>query len=68
MGSTGSIFWGMIFGAIGAGYIMYGRRQQRAVPLISGIALCVIPYFVANAFLTVIIGIALMALPFFITY
>ncbi len=34
----------------------------------SGVVLCVFPYFVSNILLMLLIGVALMALPYFIKY
>ncbi len=48
MSSTAVLMWGMLFGAIGFGFFLYGKKQRAVVPLIVGIALCVVPYFVAN--------------------
>ena len=59
---------GMLFGAIGMGYIVYGRKQMNGVALIAGIGLCAFPYFVSNLWLTIAIGAALMALPRFIDW
>ena len=28
MGSTASLLWGFVFGCIGMGYCIYGKRQQ----------------------------------------
>jgi len=58
--------WGMLFGAIGIGFFIYGKKQRIAIPLIAGMALMVFPYFVSNVYLLVIIGMALTALPFFL--
>ncbi|CAA0125108.1 Uncharacterised protein [Halioglobus japonicus] len=66
MGSEYHIVWAMLFGAVGFGYFWYGRKQQAAVPFVSGIALFVFPYFVSNVYALVGIGFALMALPYFI--
>lgn len=66
MGSSASIMWALLFGSLGVGYFVYGRKQKRFVPLLSGIGLCGFTYFVSNAFLIVLIGSVLMALPFFI--
>jgi len=63
--STSSIFWGLLFGSIGLGYFLYGRKQQPIVPLFCGLALMVFPYFVSNAILLVAIGLALAVLPWF---
>jgi len=56
----------MLFGVIGMGYIVYGRKQKRGIALVSGFALCAFPYFVSNIFLVIAIGIVLMAVPYFI--
>ncbi|MBL9141019.1 MAG: hypothetical protein JNK53_04055 [Phycisphaerae bacterium] len=37
---------GLIFGAIGMGFFVYGKKQKAAVPLLSGLALIAVPYFV----------------------
>jgi len=68
MGSSASIIWGILFGSIGIGYFIYGKKQQRGVALLSGVGLIAFPYFVSNIFLIILIGIVLMALPFFIRY
>jgi hypothetical protein len=66
LGSTAVLIWGMIFGAIGIGFFLYGRKQKAVVPLITGIALCVVPYFIANVYALVMVGVILMAVPFFV--
>jgi hypothetical protein len=65
MTDTSSLLWGLLFGSIGIGYFVYGRRQRRAMALVAGVLLCVFPYFVSNAVLTVFLGALLMALPYF---
>jgi len=66
MESESQIIWAMLFGAIGFGYFLYGRKQKVAMPFLSGIALCIFPYFVSNVYLIVLIGVVLIALPYFI--
>lgn len=68
MDSMTSIMWGVVFGALGMGYLLYGKKQQRGIALLSGVLLCVFPYFVSNVFLMILIGIIVMALPYFIRY
>jgi hypothetical protein len=63
--STASLVWGFLFGAIGIGFFVYGKRQEKLVPLICGLVLMVFPYFVSNTVVMVIIGTALMAIPYF---
>lgn len=55
-----------IFGAVGVGYFVYGRKQQKLIPLLAGIGLCVFPYFVSNLFASLAIGILLILLPWLI--
>jgi hypothetical protein len=64
--STSALIWGMVFGAIGLGLFTYGKQQKAFIPLFSGIALFVIPYFISNVYLLVAAGVALVALPVFV--
>ncbi len=66
MDSSATIMWAMLFGAIGLGFFVYGKKQKRVAPLMAGIALLVFPYFISNVYLVVIIGVLLVALPYFI--
>ncbi|OQW97595.1 MAG: hypothetical protein BWK74_06100 [Desulfobacteraceae bacterium A6] len=68
MDSTALLMWGLLFGSIGMGYLVYGKKQRRGIALLSGVVLCSFPYFVSNVFLMILIGIIAMALPFFIKY
>jgi len=68
MDPSTNIVLGVIFGSIGMGYIVYGRKQQRGIALLSGFALIAYPYFVPSVVLVILIGIVLMALPFVIRY
>jgi hypothetical protein len=58
--------WGVVFGSIGFGYFIYGKKQKAVIPLISGIGLMVYPYFISNVFIFVAIGIVFVAMPFVI--
>ena len=60
------LLWGVLFGAIGLGYFIYGKKQRAVVPLLSGLALMGLPYFVASSWLLVLLGIAIAALPYFV--
>ena len=66
MFNTSTLMWGMIFGSIGLGFFIYGKKQRAVVPLLSGMALMVFPYFVADIYVLIAVGIVLMALPYFI--
>jgi hypothetical protein len=59
------LLWGVLFGSVGFGYFLYGKKQTATVPLVSGIALIVFPYFISNAVTLVLAGAAIAALPYF---
>jgi hypothetical protein len=61
-----TLIFSILFGSIGMGYFVYGKKQQAAIPLIAGIALCIFPYFVSNVYLMVLAGIVLTVLPWVI--
>jgi hypothetical protein len=66
--NTSLLLWGLLFGSIGLGYFVYGKRQRAVMPLVCGLALMAFPYFVSNSVLLVAIGVALMALPYFFRF
>jgi hypothetical protein len=55
----------LVFGSVGLGFFIYGKKQRAVVPLICGIALIVFPYFVSNVMLLVGVGVLLAAIPYF---
>lgn len=57
---------GVIFGSLGAGYFLYGRKQRAVIPLLAGLLLMVVPTFLTNAFALVVVGLLLGALPWLI--
>ena len=63
---TGVLLWGLLFGSIGLGYFLYGKKQRAVVPLVCGLGLMVFPYFVPNTLLLVGIGALLTAIPYFL--
>jgi hypothetical protein len=63
---TSSLLWGLLFGSIGLGFFVYGRRQKMIVPLTCGVVLMIFPYFVPNTVLLVIVGVTLIAIPYFV--
>jgi hypothetical protein len=60
------LLWGLLFGSIGLGFFMYGKKQRAVVPLLCGVALMAFPYFVSSTLLLVVIGAALIAVPYFV--
>ena len=64
--NASTLLWGVLFGSIGLGFFVYGRKQRAIVPLACGLALMVFPYFVSGTVLLVVVGVALMAIPWFV--
>lgn len=60
------IFWGLLFGSVGLGFFVYGKKQSSVVPLVCGLILMVFPYLVSNTILMVAIGVVLVAVPYFV--
>ncbi|HVR96256.1 MAG TPA: amino acid transport protein [Thermoanaerobaculia bacterium] len=59
---------GILVSAFGMGYFVYGKKEQKAAPMISGAILCVYPYFVDNFWWSLIIGACLLAAPFLVDF
>ena len=63
-----SLIFGILAGAVGAGYFIYGKRQAKLVPMTAGILLCVYPYFTDSVLWLSVVGMLLMATPFLIDF
>ena len=64
--NTATLLWGLLFGSIGLGYFLYGKKQSAMVPLACGLGLMIFPYFVENTTLMVLVGGGLSIIPYFI--
>lgn len=60
------LLWGLLFGAFGFAYFMYGRKHKAVVPLFCGLTLMIFPYFVANTIALAVIGTVLVFVPYFV--
>ncbi len=66
MNSEAIMLWSVLFSGIGLGFFMYGKKQRAVVPLFTGVALFVYPYFISSVAMLIIIGVILIALPYFV--
>ncbi len=66
--TASSLLITMLFGSIGLGYFIYGKKQLRFAALLAGLALMVYPYFINNTYALVVIGLGLMATPYFVDF
>jgi hypothetical protein len=65
---VGSLFVGVVAGAIGLAYFVYGRRQKKFVPVIAGVLLSACPYFIDSLAWLCVVGALLMVAPFAIDF
>jgi hypothetical protein len=56
----------LIGGIGGMAYFVYGKRQQNAAFLVTGVCLCIYPYVVSNTAALILIGLVLLSAPFFL--
>lgn len=63
MGDPSALLWGLLLGAIGTGYFVYGKRQGELVPLLCGLALIVLPWVLSGSWGLALAGGALVVLP-----
>jgi len=59
-----TLLFGVLFGAIGSGYLLYAKKQYDGLFAITGFALMIFPYFFDSALVTFLIGALLCAAPF----
>jgi len=65
MDST-SLMLSLLFGSIGMGMLMYGKKAGRMVPLAAGLALMVLPYCIPNAMALLIVCCVITSVPWFL--
>jgi len=58
-----TLILGLLFGAVGTVYFIYGKRIHEPTYLIVGLALVVYPYFFENVIVVLLIGAVLAAIP-----
>ena len=51
----------MLWGAVGSGYFIYGKKQGRPVPLVGGLVMIGATYFCETALVMSVVGVALTA-------
>ena len=57
--SPAALFGSLLFGAVGLGVFMYGKRMALWKPMTIGVVLMAYPYFVSQTWLIYAIGCAL---------
>ena len=60
MGSSNTLIASLIWGSVGLGFAVYGKRQSAPVPLFGGIALVALSYFLNSALYMCLAGAGLV--------
>ena len=61
--SGANLLGGIVFGSLGVGYFIYGKKQGKVAYLVCGAALTLYTFVVSSALLIVVIGLLLSAGP-----
>lgn len=67
MDTSAPILWGLLFGSIGFGYFLYGKKQRKPLPFGCGLLLMASPYLITNSAVLIAIGSVLSILPYFMS-
>ena len=59
-----SLMFSMLFGTVGMGFVMYGKKAGEFVPVGIGLGLMVFPYFISNLVILFVVCSGLIAVPF----
>jgi hypothetical protein len=54
----------LLFGCVGMGYLMFGKKMGQLMPILCGLGLMVIPFFFSNTWVLLVACLALCAVPF----
>jgi hypothetical protein len=60
---TNQLLLSFVFGTVGMGMFMYGKKASRLVPLGAGLALMLVPYFIPNLIAMTVVCCLLTAVP-----
>ena len=60
---SGTLMASLLFGMIGMGMFMYGKKASRVVPLAAGAGLMVLPYFITHLVVMIVVCGVLTAAP-----
>jgi hypothetical protein len=61
---TTSLMLSVLFGAIGMGFLVYGKKAGRLIPIVAGLGLMIIPYTISNNYILTGVCAGLTAMPF----
>ena len=60
MDISSTLFASLVWGSIGMGFAIYGKKQRATAPLAGGIMLMGISYFIGSALVMSVVGVVLV--------
>ena len=60
------LFASLVWGSVGLGYFIYGKKQSSWTPMIGGVLMMAVSYFISSALLMSLVCIAAMAAVYFL--
>jgi hypothetical protein len=60
------LFASLVWGSVGVGYFIYGKKQSSWPAMVGGIVMVVCSYFVGSVWLMSLISLAMMAAVYFL--
>jgi len=64
--STNFLFASLIWGSIGVGYFIFGKRQGSWIPMVGGVLMIMVSYFVSSPFWMSLACLGLIVAVFFL--
>jgi hypothetical protein len=60
MDISSTLFASLVWGSIGMGFAIYGKKQRTTAPLVGGVMLMGISYFIGSALMMSVVGVVLV--------
>jgi hypothetical protein len=64
--NTSFLFASLLWGSVGVGYFIYGKKQQVASAMVGGILMIIVSYFISSALLMSLVSVGIMAGVYFL--
>ena len=57
---TSFLFASLLWGSVGMGYFIYGKKQSATMPMIGGVVICAVSYVVSSWLLMTLLSIGII--------
>jgi len=64
--STHFLFASLMWGSIGVGYFVYGKKQSSLIPLVGGLLMIGVSYFIGSALIMSLISLGIIGAVYFL--